>query len=70
MNRTIVAYYRAERDRLTERLRDVQTATQTGRTRLVELEREEKLLSELLAALDAHVPAIETTELLRIRGAA
>lgn len=61
MNRTQTNYFRNERVRLAERLKDVQRDTGTARARLVELDREEKLLTDLLAALDAHVPAEAVT---------
>jgi len=70
MNRTAANYFRNERMRLAERLTDIQRETAANRARLVELEREEQLLSELLRALDAHVPIELPTELLRIKGAA
>jgi hypothetical protein len=70
MNRTSENYFRNERTRLAERLLDVQREAAALNARRVELDREEKLLTDLLGALDAHVPLSPATELLRIKGAA
>jgi hypothetical protein len=56
MRRADLSYYRDERARLAERRADVQRETAAITSRLVELEREDQLLSELLKSLDAHVP--------------
>jgi hypothetical protein len=66
VKRSTLNYFRDERARLTERMADVQREAAENNARRVELEREQSLLSDLLAALDAHVPAEGNTELRRI----